>query len=529
MGYFGQFASASQFYLFGRRHFTRTGWEMHRTAYASPDLLTQNLDLSGRVYLITGGNAGVGREVAQFLASKGAAVHLVCRSRERAEAARAEMVAATGNQAIYVLQGDVGVEEDVRRCWREFVEQSGSPMPRLDGLVCNAGALSHEKTLTKEGVEVTFASHLLFGTYLLGKLAMPALKASKDARLIAVSSGGMYTTPFPAWEVATATSPDAKYDGQLAYAYAKRGQVLLCERWASEVADSGVKVVSCHPGWSSTLAVERAYADTKQYLEPMRTPWEGAEGIAWLCVAPSEQLESGAFYLDRAPQVKHVAGPFFSEGTYTKNTTEEVDAMMRHLDDWADGNGTADLLEQAELRDASAAARASPLAETASPLDLPRFMGRWYVILNIPTFLDRDTVNNVEDYVLDEASRTVDVDFTYSDRKQAKTSVLKQRAKVENDLNTRWSISPKFGVYLPVRIPYLVADCAEDYSSTIIGVPDRSYVWVMTRTPTPDPSVVKALTKKVQALGYDVRKLVRVPQNWGAQGSEACPPHAQGA
>ena len=48
-----------------------------------------------------------------------------------------------------------------------------------------------------------------------------------------VSSGGMYNTKFPAWEVAT--SLEGEYNGQLAYAYAKRGQVLLCERWASEV------------------------------------------------------------------------------------------------------------------------------------------------------------------------------------------------------------------------------------------------------------------------------------------------------
>jgi len=122
----------------------------------------------------------------------------------------------------------------------------------------------------------------------------------------------MYNFAFPEWNKATSTCTDPKvrYDGQIAYAYAKRGQVLLCERWAEQ--HQHIKVVSCHPGWTQTAAVDLAYGESKKYLEPMRTPWEGAEGIVWLCVAPSAMLQSGAFYLDRSPQVKHLAGPFFT-------------------------------------------------------------------------------------------------------------------------------------------------------------------------------------------------------------------------
>lgn len=506
-------------------------------SYGQPDLLTQPLNLSKHVFMVTGGNSGVGKEVVQYLLSKQACVYMVCRSKERAEAARAEMETATGNPKIYVLQGDVGLEADVRRCWQEFCDHQNSSSPRLDALVCNAGALQNEKTLTKEGLEVTFASHLLFGTYLLGLLATDSLKATKDSRFIAVSSGGMYNVPFPTWEVATATSvdPKAKYDGQLAYAYAKRGQVLLCERWAAALRGDNVTVVSCHPGWTSTPAVESAYGEQKKYLEPMRAPWEGAEGIAWLCVAPPEQIESGAFYLDRKPQVKHMAGPFFSEGSYTKNNAEEVDAMMRNLDDWSNGRRPQDLMRKSEEQALSSAASKVPLTALDRAIELDRFMGRWYVVLSIPTFFDRDTVNNVEEYTYDEATQTIDVVFSYCDKNMSKTSQLKQRAKVVNDMNTQWSLKPKVGVYLPLQIPYLVADCAEDYSSTIVGVPDRSYIWVMTRTPNPDASVMEDLTKKVQLLGYDVSKLVAVRQQWEGEPPklvepESVPPTvAQGA
>jgi len=64
---------------------------------------------------------------------------------------------------------------------------------------------------------------------------------------------------------------------------------------------------------------------------------------------------------------------------------------------------------------------------------------------------------------------------------------------------------------LPLNIPYLIAHCAEDYSSAIIGVPDRSYVWVMTREAQPAAETVKELMKKVQLLGYNPAKLTMVP------------------
>jgi len=235
------------------------------------------------------------------------------------------------------------VEADVRRGWDEFVahqrnssgvignESNGGV--RLDALVCNAGGLDNELTVSKEGVEVTFAAHLLFGTYLLGKLALPILKTTPSSRLVVVSSGGMYNTRFPKWERATSTGGDT-YDGQLAYAFCKRGQVLLCEKWAEEHPD--VSIVSCHPGWVDTAGVQAAYGDSKKWLAPLRNMWEGVEGIIWLAVAPTSELCSGEYYLDRVPCVKHIAGPFFTEGSYTKNTPAQVNDMMRNLELWSD-------------------------------------------------------------------------------------------------------------------------------------------------------------------------------------------------
>jgi len=337
----GQGMATTQFYVYGRWHFTQTGWEKHSAAYPTPDPL-DSADLSGRVYAVTGANAGIGREIATFLAKKGGKVFLVCRDQGRAETARQEILAEVGAEPgqLVVVQGDVGLQRDVRRVAAQLTAEAPAG---LDGLVCNAGALLNERTLTEEGVEVTFATHFLFGSYLLTELLRPALRAAaergREPRTILVSSGGMYNVAFPAWSVA-ASQPEEEggeppgYDGQLAYAYAKRGQVLLAERWAEQEegqggADTGrITFVTAHPGWTGTKAVQEAYGDTAKWLEPMRTTWQGAEGICWLCAAPAAELQPGAFYLDREPQVKHLAGPFMTEGWFTQNSREDVDTLL---------------------------------------------------------------------------------------------------------------------------------------------------------------------------------------------------------
>lgn len=120
---------------------------------------------------------------------------MICRSPGRANAAREEIIAETGNEEVHVLLCDCSLQNDVRRAWAEF--EASPHGDHLDALVCNAGALLNERTLTSEGVEVTFAAHLLYGTYLLGTLAMTKMESTPGSRMICVSSGGMYNTKFP--------------------------------------------------------------------------------------------------------------------------------------------------------------------------------------------------------------------------------------------------------------------------------------------------------------------------------------------
>ena len=112
---------------------------------------------------------------------------------------------------------------------RQVVSELQSKEKKVDCIVCNAGVLLNDRKLSSEGNELTFASHLLGGSFLLSNLLLPQLKASGDGRVIFVSSAGMYNYKFPDWEMATSTGEMAeKYDGQFAYTYAKRGKCGLC-------------------------------------------------------------------------------------------------------------------------------------------------------------------------------------------------------------------------------------------------------------------------------------------------------------
>lgn len=249
---FGQFAATSQFYLYGKKHCTQTGWQLASENYAQPTLL-DDVSLDGKTFMVTGANGGIGYEISSYLAKKHATVYLICRSAERAEKARAKIIEASNNTNVFTILCDCSLQRDVRRAWTEFEEHQRSlgNSPQLHGLVCNAGALLNQRVLTDEGIETTFAAHLLFGTYLLVNLAIPTLSATPDSRVVVVSSGGMYNTKFPQWSIATSQMGD--YDGQFAYAYAKRGQVLLCEEWTKMYPD--LKFVSCHPGDLSFILI----------------------------------------------------------------------------------------------------------------------------------------------------------------------------------------------------------------------------------------------------------------------------------
>lgn len=297
--------------------FDRTGFARHAKRFDASDL---ERDLSGRRAIVTGANSGIGFETALALADLGAEVVLACRDAARGEAARDAIRARTGNRRVELARLDVSRLDDVRSFAAAF---AGEPLALL---VHNAGLLPDERSETADGLERCFATHVA-GPHLLTRLLAPALERADDARVVWVSSGGMYTRRLaladPQWR-------RRRYDGVVAYAETKRMQVVLARCWAEHFAASrgagAPCVVSMHPGWADTPGVTRSLPRFHHLTEAiLRTPAEGADTVVWLAVAPREKLESGGFYFDRRRRREHLL-------PWTRETAEEREALWQQLE-----------------------------------------------------------------------------------------------------------------------------------------------------------------------------------------------------
>lgn len=293
--------------------FDRTGFERHALAFDPDD---QDRDLSGKRAVVTGANSGIGFETALALADLGAEVVLACRNEERGNAARDAIRERTGSRKVSLELLDVSDLAAVREVAARLAAQ------RLDILVHNAGVLPDERGESRDGFELTFATHVA-GPQLLTQLLRPALERSDDARLIWVSSGGMYTRKLdlrdPQWT-------KRRYGGVLAYAETKRMQVALAEQWARKLAKTNVCSVSMHPGWADTPAVASSLPRFRRVTEALlRTPAQGADTIVWLAAAPREKLEAGAFYFDRKRRREHLL-------PWTRESARERAALWRYVE-----------------------------------------------------------------------------------------------------------------------------------------------------------------------------------------------------
>ena len=251
-----------------------------------------------QVVLVTGATSGLGLAAAEGFARLGAGVRMLARDPERGERARAQVAAATGNPDVQVRLCDLSDLGSVRRFADEFLARE----QRLDVLVNNAGVLPSMRTLSVDGIELTFATNVL-GPFLLTELLLPLLRASAPARIVNVSSGGMYTRKL---DVENLQSTRGDFDGTAAYARTKRAEVVLTEMLAERLAHAGVVVHAMHPGWADTPGVQTSLPRFHSLTRPLlRTPEQGADTILWLGAADEPAHSSGDFWHDRRRRPTH--------------------------------------------------------------------------------------------------------------------------------------------------------------------------------------------------------------------------------
>lgn len=273
--------------------FTRVGPAVRRRVFAWEPLGQHRLD--GRTALVTGATSGLGLVTARALARLGASVVLLVRNTGKGEAVRAEISATTGNDAVRVVGVDMGDLDAVRSA-----AAVAGPGP-VDILVHNAGAMSSTRTLSRQGIEETVATHLV-GPFLLTHLLGARLRA-RGARVIFVTSGGMYTEPL---SVADLEMGEAGYSGVTAYARAKRAQVSLVQEWAPRLLPLGITLNAMHPGWADTPGLTSSLPTFSRLLRPLlRSADDGADTIVWLASAPGAGIPAGSLWLDRRRRSPH--------------------------------------------------------------------------------------------------------------------------------------------------------------------------------------------------------------------------------
>ena len=255
-------------------------------------------DLRGIVILLTGATSGIGRAAAEHLARQGATLVLVGRNASRNQTVVDELITATGNDSITQFPADMGELDQVRA----LAEHVLSAHHRLDVLIHNAGVLSAERHETSNGTEATVASQVI-GPFLLTSLLFDRLEASSPARVLTMSSGGMYTAGLA---VSNLEMSADDYKGAEQYARAKRAQVALNEMWADRFGDRGIRFHALHPGWVDTPGVQEALPRFAKIMGRLLRPLEqGIDTLLWL-VSGEEALEvNGKFWHDREQRPTH--------------------------------------------------------------------------------------------------------------------------------------------------------------------------------------------------------------------------------
>lgn len=265
--------------------------------------------MKGKVCLITGANRGIGRATAEALARQGATILLHCRDRAAGEAAKAEIVVATGNRNIEVLVANFAVQAEVLG----LAEEVKARYPRLDVLINNAGAFFLHRVVTVDDHEATFAVNHL-ASFILTNALTDLLKASAPSRVVMVASESHQRVTNPEdWE------SNKAYNGLTAYGRSKLANVMFSYDLAHRLEGSGVTVNCCHPGVVETHLLESGF--NRWWL---RWAWPLAKRFT---VSPAEGATTPTF-LAASMDVDGVTGRYFKQSRPATSSLISHDAVL---------------------------------------------------------------------------------------------------------------------------------------------------------------------------------------------------------
>jgi len=246
-------------------------------------------DLEGRTYLVTGGNAGIGRETVRALASRGASVFVAARSETKTRPVLDTIAAEGGSGGLEFLTLDLGDLASVRACADAFLA-SDAP---LHGLINNAG-LAGARGFTDSGFELAFGTNYV-GPFLFTSLLLDRLRESAPARIVNVASEAHYQAKGIDYEAVR--KPTRSITGLREYAVSKLANVLHAQQLAVLLKGSGVTTYSLHPGVVASDIWRRVPWPLRGLIKArMLSPEQGARTSLYCATSPELADESGVYY-----------------------------------------------------------------------------------------------------------------------------------------------------------------------------------------------------------------------------------------
>jgi retinol dehydrogenase 14 len=260
--------------------------------------MAQSVDMTGKTCVLTGANSGIGKETALELARMGARVVLVCRNRQKGEAALEDICREVPSAQVDLLIADMSSFASIRA----LVAQIQQKCPRLDVLVNNAGAAVRDRKLSADGIEMTVAGNHL-GAALLTLLLLDLLKASAPSRIINVSSEGQRRAQLDMNDLQFA---HRKYSPLAAYEQSKLLMNAFTFELARRLEGTGVTANCLHPGvvatniWGadSPLLFKIVIGLVKPFMLNSK---QGAEVSLYLATSAAVAQVSGKYFVKSKP------------------------------------------------------------------------------------------------------------------------------------------------------------------------------------------------------------------------------------
>ena len=242
-----------------------------------------------KTFIVTGANTGIGKITATTLAKEGHHVILACRSKDKTEAALAEIKREVPNANVELAVLDLGDLDSVRACAKALLDRN---IP-IHGLINNAG-LAGARGKTKDGFEIQFGTNHL-GHYLFTRLLLDRIIASGPARIINVSSGSHFQAKGIDWEALQ--KPTRTVTAMHEYAISKLSNVLFTKELARRLEGTTVTTYAVHPGVVATDVWRKVPGPVRWVMKKfMITPEQGAQSSLRCATDPELASETGRYY-----------------------------------------------------------------------------------------------------------------------------------------------------------------------------------------------------------------------------------------